>query len=150
MMNRNHVPDELAKILGETSELSAAYLVGGCVRDALLGAPQKDFDIEVFGVTYEQLARALSRWGRIDLVGRSFGVVKLTTGSGKDFDFTIPRRDSKIAPGHKGFQISFDERITPREAAERRDFTINALMFDPRTGEVLDFVGGTADLRNRI
>jgi tRNA nucleotidyltransferase (CCA-adding enzyme) len=149
-MTKNQIPEELATILRDTPELSKAYLVGGCVRDALLGAPQKDFDIEVFGVSYEHLARALSRWGRIDLVGRSFGVVKLTTGSGKDFDFTIPRRDSKIAPGHKGFQITFDELITPREAAERRDFTINALMFDPRTEQVLDFVGGTADLRNRI
>jgi tRNA nucleotidyltransferase (CCA-adding enzyme) len=150
MMTKNQIPEELATILRDTPELSKAYLVGGCVRDAVLGAAQKDFDVEVFGVTYEDLARALSRWGRIDLVGRSFGVVKLTTGSGQDFDFTIPRRDSKIGPGHKGFQISFDEYITPREAAERRDFTINALMFDPRTEQVLDFVGGVADLRHRI
>ena len=149
-MNNNQIPEELAAILRGTPELAKAYLVGGCVRDALLGAPQKDFDIEVFNVSYEDLARALSRWGRTDLVGRSYGVVKLTTGSGQDFDFTIPRRDSKIAPGHKGFEISFDQNITPREAAERRDFTINALMFDPRTGQVLDFVGGEADLQNRI
>lgn len=143
------IPAPLARILGETPELARAYLVGGCVRDALAGRPGHDFDIEVFGVGYDQLAKALSRWGRTDLVGRSFGVVKLTTRSGEVHDFSIPRRDSKVAPGHKGFEVSFDPDITPREAAARRDFTINALMFDPRTGEVLDFFGGQDDWKAR-
>jgi tRNA nucleotidyltransferase (CCA-adding enzyme) len=144
------LPDELAKILAETSELKAACLVGGCVRDGLLGLPNKDFDIEVFGVSYDQLVGALSRWGRTDLVGRSFGVVKLTTGSGYNYDFTLPRRDSKIARGHKGFEIAFDPSLTPRAAAARRDFTINSLMYDPRRRELLDFFEGQEDLRKRI
>ncbi len=77
-------PPELERILRETPELKRAFLVGGCVRDALMGLPPgKDFDVEVFGVDYESLLKALSRWGRTDLVGRSFGVVKLTTGSGR-------------------------------------------------------------------
>src|SRR6188768_1237701 len=132
------LPDDLAAILRDTPELRQACLVGGCVRDWLLDIPNKDFDVEAFGVNYEQLAGALSRWGRTDLVGRSFGVVKLTTGTGQTYDFSIPRRDSKVAPGHKGFEVSFDPGITPREAAARRDFTINALMYDPRSREVLD------------
>lgn len=144
------LPDDLAKILAATPELKSSYLVGGCVRDALLGMDNKDFDLEVFGVSYEQLVPALSRWGRTDLVGRSFGVVKLTTPAGATYDFTIPRRDSKIAPGHKGFHVAFDPDITPREAAARRDFTINSLMFDPRAQTVLDFHGGAADLQNRV
>jgi tRNA nucleotidyltransferase (CCA-adding enzyme) len=144
------VPDELAAILGQTPELARSYLVGGCVRDWLLAIPNKDFDIEVFGVGYEELAAGLSRWGRTDLVGRSFGVVKLTTPGGQTFDFGIPRRDSKVAPGHKGFEVSFDPAITPKEAATRRDFTINALMFDPRRGEVLDFFSGQEDLKQRL
>ncbi len=144
------VPAELARLLAEVPELSRAFLVGGCVRDALLGLAVKDFDVEVFGVSYEALAKALSRRGRVDFVGRSFGVVKLTTGSGLAYDFSIPRRDRKVAVGHKGFEVEFDASITPEEAASRRDFTINALMFDPRTGEVLDFFGGQADLRNRV
>jgi tRNA nucleotidyltransferase (CCA-adding enzyme) len=144
------VPDDLATILGETPELAQSFLVGGCVRDWLLNIPNKDFDIEVFGAGYEHLVMGLSRWGRTDLVGRSFGVVKLTTPSGHTFDFSIPRRDSKVAPGHKGFEISFDPDITPKEAAARRDFTINSLMFDPRRGEVLDFFDGQEDLRNRV
>jgi tRNA nucleotidyltransferase (CCA-adding enzyme) len=144
------VPDELARILHETPELARAWLVGGCVRDALLKLPQKDFDIEVFGVSYEQLAKALARWGKTDLVGQSFGVVKLTVSSGAVYDFTIPRRDSKTSPGHKGFQITFDPNITPRDAAARRDFTINAMMYDPRKNEPLDFFGGASDLQNKI
>jgi tRNA nucleotidyltransferase (CCA-adding enzyme) len=140
------LPTELQSILAETPEMARAFFVGGCVRDAVLGQAPKDFDIEVFGVSYEQLARALVRWGRTDLVGRSFGVVKLTTRSGRTYDFTIPRRDSKVASGHKGFEITFAPDIELPEAAARRDFTINALMFDPRRGEVLDFFGGRADL----
>jgi tRNA nucleotidyltransferase (CCA-adding enzyme) len=147
----NFIPPELENILLQTPELSRAYLVGGAVRDALMATPHgRDFDIEVFGVDYEQLAQALSRWGRTDFVGRSFGVVKLTTGSDCQYDFTIPRQDSKVAPGHKGFEVEFDPAITPKEAASRRDFTINAIMYDPRAREVLDFFGGTADLRNRV
>jgi len=144
------IPDELARILRETPALAQAYLVGGSVRDWLLGIPHKDYDIEVFGLAYEDLVEILRRWGRIDLVGRSFGVVKLTTPAGVTFDFTVPRRDSKIAAGHKGFEIRFDPGITPQEAAARRDFTINSLMYDPRTEQVLDFFGGLADLKNRV
>src|SRR5688572_2232824 len=125
------VPEELARILRETPELRESYLVGGCVRDAVLGLPQKDFDVEVFKTSFEQLTGALDRWGKTDLVGRSFGVAKLKAPSGAVYDFTIPRRDSKVSAGHKGFEIAFDPDITPKDAAARRDFTINALMFDP-------------------
>jgi tRNA nucleotidyltransferase (CCA-adding enzyme) len=121
------IPEPLRRILAETPALQRAYLVGA----------------------YEDLAKVLTRWGRTDLVGRSFGVVKLTVEPGVTFDFTVPRRDSKTSPGHKGFEIEFDPAISPRDAASRRDFTINALMCDPRTGEVLDFFGGLADLRSR-
>jgi tRNA nucleotidyltransferase (CCA-adding enzyme) len=147
----NFIPPELEKILLQTAELSRAWLVGGAVRDALLGLPPGlDFDIEVFGVNYEQLAQALSRWGRTDFVGRSFGVVKLNTGSDCHYDFTVPRQDSKVAPGHKGFEVEFDPAITPKEAAARRDFTINSIMYDPRERQTLDFFGGAEDLRNRV
>lgn len=145
-----NVPEELARILRESPELRESYLVGGCVRDALLGLPQKDFDVEVFRISYEQLTAALERWGKTDLVGRSFGVVKLKAPSGAIYDFTIPRRDSKVGAGHKGFEIAFDPSITPREAAARRDFTINAVMFDPRANRLLDFFRGAEDLRGRV
>jgi tRNA nucleotidyltransferase (CCA-adding enzyme) len=144
------VPQDLARILEGTPGLEQAYLVGGCVRDWLLGCAIKDCDIEVFGIDYHRLSTALSRWGKTDLVGRSFGVVKLTLPNGPTFDFTIPRRDSKVSPGHKGFDVTFDPSISPEEAAARRDFTINSLMFDPRRKQLLDFFGGENDLRNGI
>jgi tRNA nucleotidyltransferase (CCA-adding enzyme) len=145
------IPPELERILRETPELNRAYLVGGCVRDGLLGLPPgKDFDVEVFGVDYDSLREALSRWGRTDFVGRSFGVVKLATGSGHSYDFSLPRKDSKVAPGHKGFAVEFDPAITPHEAAARRDFTINSILYDPCARRVIDFFGGAADLKNRV
>jgi tRNA nucleotidyltransferase (CCA-adding enzyme) len=147
----NFVPPELEKILQQTPELQRAYLVGGCVRDALAGLPHgKDFDVEVFGLDYEQLIGALARWGKPDLVGRSFGVVKLSTNSGFSYDFTLARKDSKVAAGHKGFDVEFAPAISLPEAAARRDFTINSVMYDPRTDQVLDFFGGVADLKARI
>ena len=103
-----------------------AVVVGGAVRDALLGGHPKDFDIEVYGVAYDQLARILARHGRVDLVGNSFGVVKLTAGS-HDYDFSVPRRDSKLGLGHRDFQTTFDSDISPREAASRR-------LYDQRDG----------------
>ena len=146
----NWIPTELAGVLANTPELQRSYLVGGCVRDVLLGSTPKDFDVEAFGVTYEQLVEALGRWGRTDLVGRSFGVIKLTTESGHTYDFSIPRRDSKSGAGHRGFVIDFDPRLSLEDAARRRDFTINSLMADPRTGVILDFFGGQDDLRKRV
>jgi len=144
------LPDQLRRLLRDVPALGRAYLVGGCVRDALLNIPNKDFDLEVYGVGYEALEAALRPHGRVDLVGKSFGVVKFSTGTGDQWDFSVPRRDSKVSAGHKGFRIEFDPDLTPREAARRRDFTINALMFDPRTGEYLDFFGGRTDLEGRV
>lgn len=143
------IPVELRKLLAETPELGCAYLAGGCVRDWLMERPGHDFDVEVYGIGYEGLVMALSRLGRVDLVGRSFGVVKLTLPGGATYDFTVPRRDSKVGMGHKGFEVELDPQIAPEQAVLRRDFTINALLYDPRTGQLLDFVGGEADLRNR-
>jgi tRNA nucleotidyltransferase (CCA-adding enzyme) len=125
-------------------------VVGGAVRDALLGGQPKDFDIEVYGIAYDQLAGILSRHGRVDLVGKSFGVVKLQDGSGHEYDFSVPRRDNKFGLKHRDFQATFDPQITPREAASRRDFTINAMAYDPVEGQLLDYFGGAEDLRNRV
>jgi len=145
-----NLPEELSQLLRQVPALARAYLVGGCVRDALLGIAHKDFDLEVYGTDYETLARQLGAHGRVDLVGKSFGVIKFTGRSGGQWDFSLPRRDSKTAAGHKGFAVEFQADIEPREAASRRDFTVNALMYDPRTGAVLDFFGGRADLEKRV
>jgi tRNA nucleotidyltransferase (CCA-adding enzyme) len=130
-----------------------ALVVGGAVRDALLGGQPKDFDIEVYGVAYDQLAGILAGHGRVDLVGKSFGIVKLVTPEnqgGHQYDFGVPRHDSKLGLGHRDFRTTFDPNITPREAASRRDFTINAMAYDPVAEELLDFFGGAEDLKNRV
>lgn len=144
------LPPRLARVLHATWPRGDAYLVGGCVRDWKLGLPVKDFDIEVHGVSFAQLAEALQDWGKVDLVGRSFGVAKLTLAPGETHDFSIPRRDSKVAPGHKGFDIDFDPSLTPRQASARRDFTINAMMVRVRDGVLLDHHGGMEDLERRL
>lgn len=147
---RFEMPPALQRILRETPELARAYLAGGCVRDALLDYSPKDFDVEVYGVTYEQLVSALSKWGKTDLVGRSFGVVKLYLRDGAQYDFSLARKDSKTAPGHKGFAVEFAPELTLQEATARRDFTINSLLFDPRTNQVIDLHRGQRDLEERI
>ena len=146
---RDHLPPLLKRLVRETPALARTYLVGGCVRDALLGRPIKDFDLEVYGLSYDQLVHALQRWGRADLVGRSFGVVKLSTPEGT-YDFALPRRDSKTGSGHRGFEVTVDPTLTPEIASSRRDFTINAMMYDLGTGQWLDCWGGRADLAARI
>lgn len=123
-------------------------LVGGCVRDAILDpmtAPA-DIDIEVHGhIDIDVLVSALGKLGTVNAVGRAFGVLKVRIG-GQDLDIAFPRRDSKVATGHRGFSVEVDAGIGMSEAAGRRDFTINALMWDPQTGEVIDPWGGLQDL----
>lgn len=127
-----------------------ALVVGGAVRDTLLGLEPKDIDIEVYRITYDRLAEFLTPHGRIDLVGKAFGVVKFTASDGAPCDFSVPRRDNKIGLGHRDFLTTFDPGITPREAASRRDFTINSLAYDLIEGRVLDFLNGREDLENRV
>jgi tRNA nucleotidyltransferase (CCA-adding enzyme) len=94
------IPKKLAKVL---EELPFAYLVGGSVRDALLGNPPKDLDIEVYQTNLDDLVKTLEKAGKVDLVGKSFGVIKLTL-DGQIFDFSLPRKDSKLPQGgHQGF-----------------------------------------------
>ncbi len=143
------LPDELQQILAAVPELAGALVVGGCIRDFLLGLPNKDHDVEVYGVGYDALAAALSRCGQVDRVGQPFGVVKVTLASGAIYDFSLPRRELKVAKGHKGFDVIVDPNLPFREAASRRDFTINALAYDPRRRVILDPFGGLEDLRQR-
>jgi len=115
------------------------------VRDWLSGREPKDFDIEVYGVSPEQLAATLTRFGSTDPVGRSFGVIKLRLG-GIDYDFALPRRETKTAAGHRGFAVGVDPQLSPADALARRDFTLNAIALDPFTHELIDPHHGRADL----
>jgi tRNA nucleotidyltransferase (CCA-adding enzyme) len=141
------IPEKLGRVL---EELPFACLVGGCVRDALLGFPPKDLDIEVYQIGLDDLVTTLEKIGKVDQVGKSFGVIKLTL-DGQIFDFSLPRRDSKLPQGgHKGFAVEIYEQISPAVAASRRDLTINSLAYNPKTYEILDFHGGLEDLEAKI
>lgn len=128
------------------------YVVGGAVRDAQLGRPVKDYDLEVYGLSPDVLVRRLATLGSVDAVGQAFSVYKLAglEGVSEAVDVSIPRRDSKSGPGHRGIAVVGDAWLSPEEASLRRDFTINALLFDPLAGRVLDPHGGLRDLERRL
>lgn len=121
-----------------------ALIVGGWVRDRWLGLRSKDIDVEVYGIPAAGLRTLLERFGRVETIGESFTVYKLGA-----IDVSLPRRESKVGPGHRGFLVEGDPAMSVDEAARRRDFTINAISFDPLTGEHLDPCGGRADLAAR-
>ena len=141
--------DEAVKTVAEIVRRAGgrALLVGGCVRDGLLGGAPKDFDVECFGISAADLRAALSERFELDLVGASFGVIKM---HGHDIDVAMPRRETKLGLGHRAFEMECDPTLTIEEASARRDFTINAIYSDPLTGEVLDPWNGRADLERRI
>jgi tRNA nucleotidyltransferase (CCA-adding enzyme) len=124
-----------------------ALVVGGWVRDRLLGLAvpaTSNVDLEVFGVEGERLRALLEALGRVEAVGQSFQVYKVG-----DVDVSLPRRDSKAGRGHRGFVVAGDPDMSIAEAARRRDFTVNAISWDPLTGEYFDPCGGRADLERR-
>lgn len=124
-----------------------ALLVGGCVRDALLGRPSKDIDIEVYGLEADVLRPLLASHYRLDEVGASFGVIKL---HGLDVDVALPRSETRLGAGHRDFAVATDPHLSYAEAAARRDLTINAILCDPLTGELIDPWHGQGDLRRRV
>ncbi len=124
-----------------------ALIVGGAVRDEVIGIKSKDFDIEVYGMDALKLEKILKgiNMGELNAVGRQFGVFKLG-----DLDISIPRKDSKISEGHRGFVVEGDPTMSVEEAAKRRDLTINSMAKDPITGEVFDPFNGKRDIEQRV
>jgi tRNA nucleotidyltransferase (CCA-adding enzyme) len=120
-------------------------IVGGWVRDRLMLHPSKDIDIEVFGIDADGLKRVLQEIGPVNTVGESFTVYKVA-----GLDVSLPRRESKIGRGHKGFQVTGDPSLSFEAAARRRDFTINAIGWDPLTGEYIDPFHGRSDIQRRL
>lgn len=121
-------------------------MVGGCVRDEILGRPVKDIDIEVYGLNYNQIVAILKAEGlRCDVVGEAFGVIKVDN----EIDVSIPRRENKAGVGHKGFDVLVDPSMTPEDAAARRDFTVNS-MAKTFGGEIVDPYNGSKDLEDKV
>lgn len=121
-------------------------LVGGCVRDELMGAEPKDWDVEVYNIEPQKLREILDSFGRVDAVGEAFTVYKLEN----DLDIALPRRERKVGRGHRGFVIEGDTEMSFEEAARRRDFTINAILKDILTGEIIDPFDGRKDIEQKI
>ena len=122
-----------------------ALIVGGWVRDRLQGRDSKDLDLEVYGVPHDALPDLLTPFGRVEAVGQNFPVYKVG-----DIDVALPRRESKTGRGHKAFIVDGDPFMSVEEAARRRDFTINAIAWDPLRDEYLDPFGGRNDLKASI
>jgi tRNA nucleotidyltransferase (CCA-adding enzyme) len=123
-----------------------ALLVGGCVRDALMGVEPKDWDLEVYNLDAARLREILDQFGQVNVVGEAFTVYKL----GHHLDISIPRRERKSGRGHKAFVIEGDPSMSVAEATRRRDFTINAILEDPLTGELIDPFEGRRDIEQRV
>jgi tRNA nucleotidyltransferase (CCA-adding enzyme) len=122
-----------------------ALIVGGWVRDRLMGIASTNVDLEVFGLPGDRLRELLESFGRVEAVGESFQVYKIG-----DIDVSLPRRDSKTGRGHRGFIVTGDPEMSIEEAARRRDFTMNAISWDPLTDEYFDPYGGRGDLERRV
>jgi tRNA nucleotidyltransferase (CCA-adding enzyme) len=130
-----------------------ALVVGGWVRDWLRGQPSKDIDLEVFGIPQDRLPALLARFGRVEAVGQSFPVYKVIRSDSNELsqlDVALPRRESKRGRGHKGFEVHGDPSMTAAEAARRRDFTVNAILWDPLTESLEDPYDGRGDIDRRV
>jgi tRNA nucleotidyltransferase (CCA-adding enzyme) len=121
-----------------------ALIVGGWVRDRLLGRPNKDVDVEVYGIPADRLRALLETIGPVNAVGEHFTVYKV-----EEVDVSLPRRESKIGRGHRAFAVTGDPGMDTTEATRRRDFTINAISWDPLLDKYEDPFDGRRDLLER-
>lgn len=141
------LPEKITRLAGAIREVGGrAMLAGGCVRDELMGIEPKDWDVEVYGVEPGRLREIVESFGPVNAVGEAFAVYKL----GTDLDVSIPRRERKAGTGHRGFAIEGDPDMSFEEACSRRDFTINAILKDPLTGEIEDPFDGRGDILRRL
>ena len=146
-----YISDDGQRALSELKKKGyKSLVVGGAVRDALSGKIPKDIDIEVYGIRYKDLDKILSKYGTTNIVGKEFGVIKFKDSDKMEYDFSVPRRENKKGVGHKGFDVQIDPNMTPKQASKRRDFTWNALAYDPIGKIVYDYYGGIKDLKNGV
>ena len=138
---KDSIEHKIAKIVKEKG--GRTYYVGGFVRDKLMGIENKDVDIEVHGISPETLYEILKSFGEALSFGKSFGIFSL---KGYDIDIAMPRSERKTGLGHRDFEVQIDPFIGEEKAASRRDFTMNAIMQDVLTGEIVDPFGGQKDI----
>lgn len=123
-----------------------AMLCGGCVRDELMGVDPKDWDVEVYGIEPAVLCEIVGRLGDVNIVGEAFTVYKV----GRHLDVSLPRRERKTGRGHRGFVVEGDPAMSFAEASARRDFTVNAILKDAITDEMVDPFDGRSDIKRKL
>lgn len=145
------VLDAFAKKVLDTIEKSGGkvYIVGGLVRDLFIKnqLDYHDVDVEVYGLTVEQLQTVLAKFGKVDEIGKSFGILKLL--SLPNFDFALPRIESKIGASHQDFEVIVDKDLDLQKATSRRDITMNALLYEYSSDTIIDLYGGIKDIQHR-
>ena len=147
-MNIPNILKQISKLLLEHN--AKAIIVGGSVRDHFLKLPIKDYDVEVYGLdSINELENLLKDYGDVNLVGKSFGVLKFTYQK-EEYDFSFPRFETKVSKGHRGFDITCNGYMSFKEASLRRDFTINAMGYDIEKREFIDPYGAKDDMQKRL
>ena len=144
-MNDLKVTKKIAELV--SAKGGRVYFVGGYVRDKILGIPNKDIDIEVHGIEPMDLQDILNQIGKISIYGSNFGIYSLKH---THIDIALPRKEEARGTGHRDFEVYVDPYIGLENACKRRDFTINSMLEDVLTGEIIDFYGGKNDLANKV
>ena len=151
-MKAHHVLPKVIPSLAEGIKTvgGRALIVGGAVRDLVLGCEPKDWDIEVYHVDLDTIIAISRNFGKVAEVGRAFGVLQLRAFDGTELDIALPRTEQKTGTGHKGFFVRTASDLSVEEASSRRDFTANAMSLDPLTGELIDPFGGREDMARGV
>ena len=146
-------------IIDEILKQGKIYEVGGVVRDRIISPVLKDQETDylVCGIRMDELISLLSKFGKVDLVGKSFGVIKFSpsrryseTEEQKTFDIALPRKEYSTGVGHKDFKVEFNHNLKVEDDLYRRDFTINAMAYDLKSKKLIDPLDGKKDIKNRL
>lgn len=141
-------PAAKAAIDALTAAGGRVFVVGGAVRDAVLGSNPKDIDLMVQGLDDDAIVGALNPIGRLDFTGKQFGVYRFKLGQ-SEVEIALPRTERSTGPGHTDFEVTTDPMLDPSQDLARRDFTGNAMAYEPATGQLIDPFGGEDDLLNK-
>lgn len=148
IMSKKQDKEKLKSIAEEINKSGGKiYYVGGCVRNKIIGIEDKDIDVEIHGLSVSDVKAILSKFGSVDEIGVSFGVLMI---KGLDIDFTLPRTENKTGEKHTDFEVNVQPFIGLELASKRRDFTMNSIMEDILTGEIVDYNGGVEAIENKV